>query len=193
MAQTKTTPFPPAGFTITQYVPPTPAEQAAEIVKTKKVEEMSFAEWELVLSEGKPEDVDKVWSVLKGKPLQMVAQVISVASPTNLKLAGSSDDIDAKARRHRPDHDRRHPGPADAERGRDFQFEGTPVSYEPKPFVMTMKDGAILIAKAPRRREEAPGSQETHAASVVESVQAAQKICIGQPPGCPSCLLANAG
>ena len=46
-------------------------------MKTKKVEEMSFAEWELVLSEGKPEDVDKVWSVLKGKPLQMAAQVIT--------------------------------------------------------------------------------------------------------------------
>src|SRR6267378_8578868 len=38
MAQTKTTPFPPAEFTITQYVPPSPADQAADLVKTKKVE-----------------------------------------------------------------------------------------------------------------------------------------------------------
>ena len=40
MAQTKTTPLPPQGFTITQYVPPTPAEQAAlghrERKKSKK-------------------------------------------------------------------------------------------------------------------------------------------------------------
>ena len=148
-AKASTTGLPPDGFTITQYVPPTPAEQAADIVKTKKVEEMSFAEWQLVLSEGKPEDVDKVWSVLKGKPLQMAAQVMSIASPTNLKLAGSSDDIDAK----RADIDLTMTAAIPArlmpKEGADFQFEGTPVSYEPKPFVMTMKDGAILTAKAP--------------------------------------------
>jgi hypothetical protein len=148
-AKASTTGLPPDGFTITQYVPPTPAEQAADIVKTKKVEEMSFAEWQLVLSEGKPEDVDKVWSVLKGKPLQMAAQVMNIASPTNLKLAGSSDDIDAK----RADIDLTMTAAIPArlmpKEGADFQFEGTPVSYEPKPFVMTMKDGAILTAKAP--------------------------------------------
>jgi tetratricopeptide (TPR) repeat protein len=161
MAQTKTTPFPPAGFTITQYVPPTPAEQAADIVKTKKVEEMSFAEWELVLSEGKPEDVDKVWSVLKGKPLQMVAQVIEIVSPTNLKLAGSSDDIEAK----RADIDLTMTATIPArlmpKKDADFQFEGTPVSYEPKPFVMTMKDGAILTAKAPAGPKKPPVRRKT--------------------------------
>jgi tetratricopeptide (TPR) repeat protein len=153
MAQAKTTPLPPAGFTITQYVPPTPAEQAADLVKNKKVEEMSFAEWELVLSEGKPEDAEKVWSVLKGKPLQMVAQVITVGSSSNLALAGSSDDIEAK----RPDIDLTMSAPIPArlmpKPGADFQFEGTPVSYEPKPFTMTMKDGAILTAKTPAARK----------------------------------------
>jgi tetratricopeptide (TPR) repeat protein len=150
LAQAKATPFPPPDLATkyTQYVPPTPADQAADLVKTKKVEDMSFAEWELVLSEGKPEDADKVWSVLKGKPLQMAAQVMEVASSSNLKLAGSSDDIDAK----KPDIDLTMTAAIPARLmpkvGSDFQFEGTPVSYEPKPFVMTMKDGAILTAKA---------------------------------------------
>jgi hypothetical protein len=148
-AKASTTGLPPDGFTITQYVPPTPAEQAAELVKTKKVEEMSFAEWELVLSEGKPEDVEKVWGVLKDKPLQMAAQVSTIVSPTNLQLAGSSDDIDAK----RADIDLTMSAPIPPrlmpKEGADFQFQGTPVSYVPKPFVMTMKDGAILTAKAP--------------------------------------------
>ena len=44
--------------------------------------------------------------------------------------------------------------------GADFQFEGTPVSYEPKPFVMTMKDGAILTAKGASRSKEASSAQE---------------------------------
>jgi hypothetical protein len=114
---------------------------------------MSFAEWELVLSEGKPEDAEKVWSVLKGKPLQMVAQVITVGSSSNLALAGSSDDIEAK----RPDIDLTMSAPIPArlmpKPGADFQFEGTPTSYEPKPFMMTMKDGAILTAKTPAARK----------------------------------------
>jgi hypothetical protein len=158
MAQAKssTTGLPPEGFTISQYVPPTPAEQAAELVKTKKVEEMSFAEWQLVLSEGNPEDAEKVWGVLKGKPLQMAAQVIDVVSPTNLKLAGSGDDVEAK----RADIDLTMTAAIPArlmpKEAAEFQFEGTPVSYEPKPFMMTMKDGAVLTTKAPAGSKKPP-------------------------------------
>jgi hypothetical protein len=160
---TATATAPPANFTITKYVPPTLAEQAAALVKSKKIEEMSFAEWQLVLSEGTPEDADKVWSVLKGKPLQMVAQVISIEppskidvkgksvdAPTKLTLAGSSDDIDAK----RGDIDLTMTAAIPAKDmpkvAADFQFQGTPVSYVAKPFVMTMSDGALLVAAKPK-------------------------------------------
>src|SRR6266403_3871651 len=68
-----TTTLPPANFTITKYVPPTPADQCSDLLKTKKVEEMSFAEWQLCLSEGKPEEAEGAieagfrWQV-SGKP-----------------------------------------------------------------------------------------------------------------------------
>lgn len=151
MAQTASTPTPPAGFTVSQYVPPTPAEQAADLVKNKKVEEMSFAEWQLVLSVGKPEDAEKVWSALKGKPLQMQAHIIKIVSSSNLQLAGSQDDIDGK----RADIDLTMtagiPKTLMPKEDTDFQFEGTPVSYEPKPFVMKMSDGALLTKAAPKK------------------------------------------
>src|SRR5450759_3861881 len=134
LALTATTTLPPANFTIKQYVPPTPAEQAAALVKSKKVQEMSFAEWQMVLSEGTPEDADKVWSALKGKPLQMGAHIISIESSSKLKLAGSSDDVDAK----RADIDLTMmaaiPAKQMPKEDADFQFEGTPVSYVAKPF-----------------------------------------------------------
>ncbi|MFZ0798255.1 MAG: hypothetical protein WCA13_05235 [Terriglobales bacterium] len=161
LAQTATTQLPPANFTITKYVPPTPAEQAAALVKTKKIEEMSFAEWQMVLSEGTPEDADKVWSVLKGKPLQMVAHVISIDSASKLMLAGSSDDIDAK----RADIDLTMtaaiPKKDMPKEDTDFQFQGTPVSYVAKPFVMTMNDGALLVAAKPKPKpvHKKPASQ----------------------------------
>ncbi|HLX84698.1 MAG TPA: hypothetical protein VKR59_12425 [Terriglobales bacterium] len=154
LASTATTKLPPAGFTIKKYVPPTPAEQAADLVKSKKVEEMSFAEWQLVLSEGTPEDSEKVWTVLKGKPLQMVGHVISIdttdKTTTKLMLAGSSDDIDAK----RADIDLTMgaviPKASMPAVDADFQFQGTPVSFVAKPFVMTMNDGALLVTSKPK-------------------------------------------
>jgi tetratricopeptide (TPR) repeat protein len=151
---TKTTPLPPANFTITKYVPPTPAEQCADLLKTKKPQEMSFAEWQLCLSEGTPADADTVWSVLKGKPLQMVAHIISIEatakSPTKLKLAGSSDDIDAKTADIDLTMSAAIPAKQMPKEDTDFQFEGTPVSYVAKPFMMTMNEGALLVKSAPK-------------------------------------------
>ena len=156
LALTATTTLPPANFTIKQYVPPTPAEQAAALVKSKKVQEMSFAEWQMVLSEGTPEDADKVWSALKGKPLQMGAHIISIESSSKLKLAGSSDDVDAK----RADIDLTMmaaiPAKQMPKEDADFQFEGTPVSYVAKPFVMTMNEGALLVKAAPKPAPKPP-------------------------------------
>jgi hypothetical protein len=157
LTMTATTTLPPADLSakITQYVPPTPADQCADIVKTKKVGDMPFAEWQLCLSEGRPEDVDKVWTALNGTPVRMIGHIISIDSPKSLKLAGSSDDIDAK----RFDIDltmlaaipARQMPKADT----DLQFEGTPISYVAKPFVMTMKDGALLVA-APAAPKKPP-------------------------------------
>lgn len=150
LAKTATTPLPPPDFTIKKYVPPTPAEQAATLVKSKKVEEMSFAEWQMVLSDGTPEDADKVWGALKGKPLQMQAHIISITSSSKLMLAGSQDDIDAK----RADIDLTMtagiPAKQMPKEDSDFQFEGTPVSYVAKPFVMTMNEGALLVKSVPK-------------------------------------------
>jgi hypothetical protein len=149
LATAKTNPLPPAGFTIAQYVPPTPAEQAAELVKTKSPKEMSFAEWELVLSSGKPEDADKVWQAIKGVPLQMEGQVIS-ASPTKLEIAGSSDDIDKKRTDIMLDMSGTIPDRLMPKVDSTLDFEGTPASYTASPFVMMMEKGALLTKAAPK-------------------------------------------
>jgi tetratricopeptide (TPR) repeat protein len=148
-------PLPPPGFTIQEYVPPTPQQQAADLVKTKAPKDMTFAEWELVLSAGAPADAEKVWSAIKGVPLQMEGQVIS-ASPTKLEIAGSSDDIEAK----RADVILNMTGPIPARlmpKPDSMQaFEGTPVSYEASPFVMTMEKGTLLTKSAPAPTKKPP-------------------------------------
>jgi hypothetical protein len=150
----KTNPLPPAGFTVKQYVPPTPAQQAADLVKSKSPKEMSFAEWELVLSAGSQPDADKVWTAIKGVPLQMEGTVMK-ASSTELQIAASQDDIDQK----RADIVITMTGPIPAKLmpqvGSTLDFEGTPASYTPNPFVMTMEKGALLT-KAPAAAPKKP-------------------------------------
>ncbi|MGA2696715.1 MAG: hypothetical protein ABSE92_11675 [Terriglobales bacterium] len=151
LAAAKANPVPPANFTVAKYVPPTPAEQCTDLLKTKAPKDMSFAEWELCLSKGKPEDSDKVWSAIKGVPLQMEAQVIS-ADPNTVQLAGSSDDIDAK----RADITLTMDGPIPAKlmpkEGGPLDFQGTPVSFTPDPFVVTMEKGALLTKAGPAHK-----------------------------------------
>ncbi len=151
LATAKANPLPPADFTVQAYVPPTPADQAADLVKTKTPKDMSFAEWELILSKGKPEDADKVWTAIKGVPLQMEAQVISAESD-KVQLAGSSDDIDAK----RADIMLTMDGPIPArlmpKEGAPLDFQGTPTSFTPDPFVMVMEKGALLTKAGPAHK-----------------------------------------
>lgn len=150
LAQAKANPLPPAGFSITQYIPPTPAQQAADLVKTKQPKDMSFGEWELVLSAGSKDDADKVWNTIKGVPLQMQGVVLKT-SPTRLEIAGSVDDIDQKRSDIILNMSGAIPARLMPKEGASLDFEGTPVSYEPSPFIMTMEKGALLTKAAPKK------------------------------------------
>lgn len=145
----KTATAPPAdwGDKITKYVPPTPAQQAHDLVNGKTpedIQKLSFGEWELVLSAGTPEDQAKVWDVIKNKPLQMEGNVVEATSNTELSIAASADDIEAK----RADITLTMTGPIPAPKmpkpGDTFDFEGTPNAYTPSPFMMTLTDGKLL-------------------------------------------------
>jgi hypothetical protein len=151
LTQTATTPLPPAGFMVKQYIPPTRADQAADIVKTKKPEEMNFAEWQLVLSAGKPEDQEKVWTALKGKPLQLFSVGVISASADGMQLAASQDDIEAKKADVTLQMTAAIPAKLIPKEGATVDFEGTPVSYTPDPFMITMEKGSLL-EKAPAKK-----------------------------------------
>ena len=156
IALAKSNPLPPAGFDITKYVPPTPAEQAHDLVKDKtpaQIQQLSFGEWELVLSAGTQDDQDKVWNVLKGTPLQMEGTVLTATTPvadppssalTVLQIAASEDDIEQKKADITITMTGAIPARTMPKEGSTLDFEGTPVSYVPAPFMMTMEKGALL-------------------------------------------------
>ena len=156
LATAKTNNVPPQGFAITKYEPPTPAQQCADLVKAKDPKDMAFAEWELCLSAGKPEDAAKVWDVIKGKPLQLGQTLVVTASPTKLEIAASSDDIDAKRADIVVEMTGTIPARLMPKEGSLLDFEGTPTSYEPSPFVMQMDKGTLLTKAAPATKKKPP-------------------------------------
>lgn len=153
LAQAQANPTPPAGFVIKPA--PTPAEQAHTLAQSKAPKDMSFAEWEMVLSAGEQVDQDPVWNAIKGVALQMEGTVIA-ATDTELQIAASEDDIEQK----RADIILTMTGPIPARLmpkvGATLDFGGTPESYTPSPFVMTMDKGTLLKAAAPTPTHRAP-------------------------------------
>lgn len=139
--------MPPAGFTVAAAPPPpSPAEQAADLVKTKDPTQMSFAEWELVLSSGNQQAADTVWNAIKNKAVKLGANVIN-ATASNVQLAGSDDDIEAK----KSDISLSMAKPITSRQMQEYvqvgglmNFQGTIASYTPNPFMMTMTDGVLL-------------------------------------------------
>jgi hypothetical protein len=153
-----TTNLPPQGFTVAAAPPPpSPAQQAADLVNSKQVKDMSFAEWQLILSSGNEAAATKVWDTIHDKQIELVAFVIS-ATRTELQLAGSTDDNDA----HKADITVKLTTPLPVAKvpkeGATIQFQGAPDTYTPNPFMMTMKDGSLAGASAatPAHRTTTP-------------------------------------
>ena len=157
IACAKANPLPTADCPkITQYVPPTPAEQAHDLVKDKtpaQIQQLSFGEWELVLSAGSQDDQDKVWNVIKDRPLQMEGTVLTAETPevtppsvpaSILQISASEDDIEQKKADITITMSGVIPAKTMPKEGDTLDFEGTPVSYIPTPFMMTMEKGALL-------------------------------------------------
>jgi len=136
--------MPPAGFAVVAAPPPpSPAEQAADLVKSKDPKQMSFAEWELVLSSGNQQAADTVWNAIKDKNVKLGANVIS-ATASKVMLAGSADDIDDKKADITLTMAKPIPAKLMPAVGSLMQFQGMVTSYTPNPFMMTMTEGILL-------------------------------------------------
>jgi hypothetical protein len=136
--------------------PPTPADQAHDMVAKTPPEKMDFATWEFILTNGSQADQDIVWNAIKGKAVQMVGKVIST-TPDEFMIAGSSDDIDAK----KPDITLKFEDKVPArlipkDLTDNFQFQGEPASYTSNPFLMVMEKGQLLRAKPAAPAHKAP-------------------------------------
>ncbi len=150
--------LPPAGFAVAPA--PTPAEQAAKLVASKPVAQMSFDEFDLILTSGNQQAAGQVWDQIKDKPIAFEAKVISVEK-TKLMLAATADDIQANKADVELTMTAAIPANLMPKVGEMEKVEGKPQTYDVTPFMIHMTDGAFIgkkpapakpAAKAPAKR-----------------------------------------
>jgi hypothetical protein len=139
---------PPAGFNVTPA--PTPPEQAAKMVASKPIDQMSLDEIQFILTSGNQQAADQVWSAIKDKPIAAEGKYVGPGdNPDTIQVAGLYDDINANP----PKADinlnlavkpsaKQMPQP-----GATIDFQGNPVSFTPNPFMITMEKGCLIDMK----------------------------------------------
>jgi hypothetical protein len=152
---------PPSDFAIKPA--PKPEDMAHDLVTSTPeadLPKLAISDREFVLANGKPEDAEKVWNTMKGKSVSIPDALVIESSPTVLKVAVSDDAVQSKT----PDFtfnmkasEEKLP-PAAAKKladeitaatavGQKVTLSGTFDSYTPKPIMITMSDGQVVLPK----------------------------------------------
>jgi len=161
VATAKTSATIPEGFTVAPA--PSPADQAAEMLKKNTPDKLSFAEWQFILTSGNKEASEQVWTAIKGKPVRLGASVVE-GSRDSLKLAGSVDDIEAK----KSDITLTLKEPLAAARvpkaGAQLTIQGTPSEYtaEGDAFNLTITGGEVLAGLPEGAKKPTAGAHKAH-------------------------------
>jgi hypothetical protein len=145
--------FPPAEYNPTPAPPPpSPADLAAQTVaSTPDLKTLSLGDQEFILFNGKPEDAQKVWDVLKGHRVQVPGMVIS-ATPESVQLAVTEDNKQSKKADFTVNM--KTPLKSIPTIGSTVTYDSTFDSYTPTPPMITLSDGEPP-AKAPAARRRA--------------------------------------
>jgi hypothetical protein len=83
--------LPPDSYNPTQFIPPSPADQAAKVVaSTPDLKTLNLNDKEFILFNGKPEDAGKMWDTMKGQTYEIPGKVVS-ATADSVQLAVTDD------------------------------------------------------------------------------------------------------
>lgn len=142
---------PPAGFTIT------PAPKASDIAhstvtSTADLATLALSDKEFILTNGTPEDADKVFATIKGKTVTIPDGVVVEATDSVLKLAVSDDAVQSKTADFT--FNMKEPLKTVPAVGAKISVTGTYASYTQSPAMIVMSDAEPVAAKkaAPVRK-----------------------------------------
>ena len=138
---------PPSAFTIVPA--PTPADQAAALLKSTKEEDLpklAISDKEYVMQYGKPEDAEKIFATIKGKTTEVPGATVISATAEQLMLAVSDDAVQSKTADFTVNL--KTPLKTIPTVGSKVNVVGTYASYTPTPVMIIMNEGEELAKKA---------------------------------------------
>jgi hypothetical protein len=146
--------FPPDSYNPTPAPPPpSPADLAAQTVaSTPDLKSLSLGDKEFILFNGKPEDAQKVWDVMKGQRVEVPGMVIS-ATPESVQVAVTEDNKQSK----KADFtiNMKTPLKSVPAIGATATYDATFDSYVANPPMITLSDGEPPAKAAPAHRRPA--------------------------------------
>ena len=144
-AQQSKTPDPAQLATLLpKYTPPSPADQAREMLAAEAPEKMDFARWIFILTSGYQEGANQVWTALEGKALPFVAKVITADKDT-LQLAVTADGFETNTAEVTVKMAEPYKTPPAV--GAQIQMQATARSYVTQPSFMMMLDEGVQLDK----------------------------------------------
>jgi hypothetical protein len=156
MATAATQTAPPADFVASIPLAPTPCDLAAQAVQQNGAEDLSFSDWELILScrdktPANKDAAEKVWAVIQSKEkngeakLKIPVKVIASADASSLDVAISDDNQAANKADMHVAMDKPMTKPPAV--GATIDIIGVISEYAPDPFMFTMTKGELPVAK----------------------------------------------
>ena len=127
---------------------------------------LALSDREFALANGNPDDSAKVWNSMKGKSVTIPDALVIESSPTVIKVAVSDDAVQGKTadftfNMAAPEEGDKKLTPAQTAAakkiadetaaatvvGQKVTLSGTFDSYTPKPLMIIMSNGAVVLAK----------------------------------------------
>jgi hypothetical protein len=157
---------PPADFKIKPA--PKPEDMAHDLVTSTPeadLPKLAMSDREFVLANGNTDDAAKMWNSMKGKSVSIPDALVIESSPTVIKVAVSDDAVQGKTadftfNMAAPEEGgKQTPAKAAAAKkladetaaatavGQKVTLSGTFDSYTPKPLMIIMSDGAVVLPK----------------------------------------------
>lgn len=181
---------PPDGLFASIKPAPTPAEQIHGIItSTPDLATLAIGDKEMVFQYGSPDDAAKVWDTIKGKSVEIPDTLVVASTPTQLQVAVSDDAKQSKtadftfnlkapeAVLELPEHatpaqklaykKKQEAAQKEADDiaaatavGKTVTLDGTYESFTPKPIMITMSDGEVVLPK--KTPAKAPAKAPVH-------------------------------
>ncbi|MBI2683716.1 MAG: hypothetical protein HYX26_10990 [Acidobacteriales bacterium] len=157
----KTSVTPPQGVLagITKYVPPSPEDQVADMLKND-ITKMSYAEWIFILTNGNQSQKELVWNSLQGKTLPPFLGKVIETSKDQLKLAVTADGFESNTPEVAVTMANVYKTAPPV--GSNVQIQANAVSYSTDPaFMMQLNEGQDLTAPAPKPKAKTTPKSKT--------------------------------